>query len=443
MKARKIALSLLAAGMGAALISGAHAATDAERIKALEDQIQAMAKELAAIKSESATKKDVEDVSNQLQATTKENVVLGDMPNSIRMPGNDTSLHIYGTAEIHAINDMNATAPAGDYFANPALQPLRGSAAASNTGNTYFAAQNSRLGFETSTPTAVGALHTVVEADFYDGGSSNGLLRLRHAYGEYNGWTVGQTWSTFVDGDNAPETVDFNGPPGWPGYRDVQVRYTYAVPDLATFKVAIENAKSNSSVLPGGTTTPAPNLVLRVDKAFDNGAALSIRAVQHKDIDTATSFSATGTVFAVSGQYHLTDTITGFGQVQQGDADGGNIFNGGSNGPVVNTTTGQLLLDRDQSWNIGLNQLWNEKWRASFTYGQVSSMNDINSAFVAASGGPVGLNYKVSQWHLNGIYTPVKGLDLGAEYIYGTRQTYDGQYGDLRRIDLMAKFSFF
>jgi hypothetical protein len=293
----------------------------------------------------------------------------------------------------------------------------------------------------------VGPLHTVVEADFYDGGSSNGLLRLRHAYGEYNGWTVGQTWSTFADGDNIPETVDENGPPGWPGYRAVQVRYTYPVPDVATFKVAIENAKGNSSYLPAlsgnGAYAQAPNFVLRADKSFDNGAALSARAVLHREQDSGTGATANGSVFAISGQFHLADTLTGFGQFQQGDADTGNIFNYGANSPVVDTTTGQLLLDRDQSWNIGLNQIWNPQWRATFTYGEVTSMNGANSQYVLAAGGPGGLNSKVSQWHLNGFYTPVKGLDLGAEYIFGTRQTYDGQHGDLSRLDLIARYSFF
>ena len=40
------------------------------------------------------------------------------------------------------------------------------------------------------------------------------------------------------------------------------------------------------------------------------------------------------------------------------------------------------------------------------------------------------------------IYTPLKGVELGAEYIYGKRRTFGGDIGTLSRFDLMARYSF-
>jgi len=43
---------------------------------------------------------------------------------------------------------------------------------------------------------------------------------------------------------------------------------------------------------------------------------------------------------------------------------------------------------------------------------------------------------------MNLIYTPVKGLDLGLEFIYGQRKNFANDVGTMRRMDLMARYSF-
>ena len=52
-----------------------------------------------------------------------------------------------------------------------------------------------------------------VETDFY---GSSSVLRLRQAYGSYGGLLAGQTWSTFVDESNFPNTIDFEVADGLP-----------------------------------------------------------------------------------------------------------------------------------------------------------------------------------------------------------------------------------
>ncbi len=161
-----------------------------------------------------------------LEVKSGDAVVKGDIGGSFRLPGSETSLRIYGFAEGHAIHDLKAAGPS-DTFTDLMFQPLDGSGG--QKGKTKFTAQTSRFGFESSTPTELGAFNTKVEMDFYSYGSGNrNRLRLRHAYGEYAGFLVGQTWSTFMDLDDLPETVDFNGPIGAPFSRRTMVRYTYA-----------------------------------------------------------------------------------------------------------------------------------------------------------------------------------------------------------------------
>jgi hypothetical protein len=122
---------------------------------------------------------------------------------SFRLPGSETSIRVYGFAEANLIKDFKGTAP-GDNFSNLAEQPL----GKSDNGKTVLTGQTSRFGFETSTPMGNGAFNTKIEADFYGycGSECNrNRLRLRHAYGEYAGWLIGQTgpswtWTTCRDG---------------------------------------------------------------------------------------------------------------------------------------------------------------------------------------------------------------------------------------------------
>ena len=165
-------------------------------------------------------------------------MVLGEIGGGFRLPGSETSLRFYGYAEAHAIHDLKQPGPS-DTFTDLMFQLLDNSGG--QKGKTKFTAQTSRFGFESSTPTSIGAFNTKVEMDFYSYGSGSGSgsgsgnrnrnrnrlrlrLRLRHAYGEYAGFLVGQTWSTFMDLDDLPETVDFNGPIGAPLSRRTMIR---------------------------------------------------------------------------------------------------------------------------------------------------------------------------------------------------------------------------
>ena len=74
-------------------------------------------------------------------------------------------------------------------------------------------AKESRLFLDIRGPVEGKELQMYIETDFYGSGS---VLRLRHAYGRYGGLLAGQTWSTFVDESNFPNTIDFEIADGLP-----------------------------------------------------------------------------------------------------------------------------------------------------------------------------------------------------------------------------------
>jgi len=51
-------------------------------------------------------------------------------------------------------------------------------------------------------------------------------------------------------------------------------------------------------------------------------------------------------------------------------------------------------------------------------------------------------NRRLYELFVNAIYSPIRNVELGAEYIYGQRSTFSGQVGTLSRFDLMGRFSF-
>ncbi len=425
MKMNKLVLALLAAGLSAGVLTSAHA-DDAARIKALEDQLQILQKAIAELKSTMPTKKEVSDLTDQVELQGKEAVVLGDMPNSFRMPGSETSVRVYGFVEGDLIKDFKGTAP-GDMFTNVMEQPLNKTNP--STGKSAMTAQTSRFGFETSTPTALGPVHTQLEADFYAycGAECNrDRLRVRHAYGEYAGWLIGKTWSTFMDLDDGPETVDFNGPVGQPLSRPVQIRYTYNTPTGASFKIALENPSDGAK---------RPNLVLSASKSYDWGAAFNVRFISHEQRNGDVSKNGSG--WGIGGSYKLTDSLTVMGQYAAVDGDNDNALMMGANYP--DWSTGAMLLDKSRGYVLGLTNVFNSQWRSTLAYGSVESQINANEVY-AGLGWPG--NQSLKQWHLNFFYTPIKNVDLGAEYIGGKRTTYGGDVGDLSRLNLLGRYSF-
>jgi hypothetical protein len=421
MKINTLVLSLLAAGLSIGISTGAHAA-DADRIKLLEDQLTALQKGINELKKDTPSKKDVTDLADQMTLQGKESVVGGDIPNSFRIPNSETSLRIYGYAEANLIKDMKSTAP-GDLFTNLPEQPLKKDKP--TDGKTVMTGQTSRLGFETSTPTALGPIHTQVEGDFYAYGSDNrNRFRLRHAYGEYAGWLIGQSWSTFMDLDNGPETADFNGPIGMPSSRPVQIRYTYNIPTGPTFKAAIENPSDGAN---------SPNLVLAVSKSFDWGG-MNARFVSHEQ--RSDKLNKRGRGFGLGGSYKLIGDMTLMGQFAEVDGDNDNALMYGANYPDKSTSS--MLLDKSRGFVMGLTNVFSPQMRGTIAYGSVKSM--ASTAYIAAYG--MDGNKRLSQWHVNLFYTAVKNVDLGAELIGGKRTTFGGDIGDLSRFNLLAKYSF-
>lgn len=437
-----------------------------QRLRQEINQLKAQQPAVAPASDSAATAERIE----QLELKQKDAVVLGDIPGSFRLPGSETSLRLYGFAELNAVHEAKGDNSMNDYSTFAPYAPINGST--TRTGQSYLHARTSRIDIEASTPTPHGPLAVKVEGDFnneprtgnsavygtvgniYTQQSTNSYnFRLRHAYGQFGGLLAGQTWSTFMDVDNAPETVDFNGPIGSTFIRQPQVRYAYATKDLGTFTVAAEN--SVSYVLDStGVATPAgfsrvPDFVARWDKGFGWGA-MSLRGLSHDlrvngDIaGTNVKASRRGWGLAATALVKTREAkdFASFG-LTYGKGIGRylNYIEGASYDPATN----DILLEKALGVVVGYQYKASDSLRVNAVLGWQKNYDNAYTAFARANGldsGQFGVNRRVHQAHLGFIYNPIKNVDLGAEYVFGQRQTLSGEKGDLSRLNLSAKYNF-
>ena len=420
--------TLIGAAVAAAFASAFPAqAQTAKDFDEMRQEIKRLRDEVNALKNQAAATKPADNSGwgeriEQLEIKSKDAVVQGDIGGGFRLPGSETSIRLYGYGEAHLIHDFKAFG-GPDNSTNLSFQPLDN--AGSPKGRTKLTAETSRFGFETSTPTGVGTLNTKLEMDFYAYGSDNrNRLRVRHAYGEYAGWLIGQTWSTFMDLDNLPETVDYNGPIGSPFSRRTMIRYTYADPQARQkFTFALEDPEDQFGG--GSANEKMPQLIARFDKNFDWGA-VNARVLAHEKRSATQTKRGYG--IGVGASYKLTDKDLLMGQYTRVDGDIDQLY--GSNGYAIDTA-GAISFDKNQGLVLGYAKTFSDQLRGSVVLG----LNRGKSAQATD-------NRTLRQFHVGMIYSPLKNVELGGELILGERKTFNDEKGTMSRFDLMGRYSF-
>lgn len=450
MKAQTKVKTLIQTMMLAGIVAGASYAK-ADSVEKLEAQLKTMQAEINRLKEESAKRAapdggDTSELKAQVDEIRKKAVTAGDMPGSFRLPGSDTSMQIYGFVDFHWIKDFKATAGA-DNFSDVAELSTNSSAVKRQSKMTV---QTSRFGVQTATPISDDVFKAKLEMDFYDycGSSLNNnacnrnRLRVRHAYGEYGGFLIGQTSSLWSDGNDSPNTVDFNGPIGGTFIRLPQIRYSYDIPQIATIRASLEYAQGfGSGMTDNSIGQTRPNVVLRVDKKFSWGQ-LNARVLSssHRKVDAGQSVEKEGFGYGIGGSFKLSsaDTITAQYNVVEGDYNW--EYMNPANGLVYSSSKKTIYNDSSKGYMVGWEHVFSPKWSSNIAYSAVTT--DESQDYLAAYGS--GANKKLTQYHLNTFYKPIKNVSLGVEYIGGKRETYDAtnNSASMSRIDFRARYTF-
>lgn len=418
-------------------------------------------------RAEEAKPQSTEERLDVVEVKQGDAVVKGDIPGSFRIPGTEVSLRLYGFAElnwVHAFNNDNADM---DYSTFAPYLPLEDSEEAERGGRDYFTARQSRIGLEAGMPTKYGVMSVKLEGDFNNeprrGNSSvygtganivtqlatNSYgFRLRHAYGKFGGLLIGQTWSTFMDVDNLPETVDFNGPPGITSIRQPQIRYSYGTLAAGTFTAALENSVTYvyDPASPGDPVNASvsliPDVVLRWDRGFGFGA-VSVRAMTQQlrlksaTIDTSTRGfgGAASALVKTRGSDFLTVGVTA------GKGIGRYLY--WVEGAAFDAANEEIVLGTAVGGYVGYQLKASDVLRFNFAYGLTYELDSDYTELAEDLGfdaGRFGVNRIVQQAHAGFFYSPVKATDFGLEGIYGARKTLADEKGSELRLNFLARF---
>ncbi|SFM71694.1 DcaP family trimeric outer membrane transporter [Marinobacter zhejiangensis] len=354
---------------------------------------------------------------------------------AIGFEAGDTQVTIKGYGKLDLIYDLDAKL--GNAASNSAVR-LDGETGADGHFDAH--AFQTRIGLQTDTPTEAGNLKTYIEGDFW--GNGGGTLRLRHAYGEWNGVLAGQTTTNFTSFLGFTPTVDFTGQVGQPNIsRHAQLRYTYQ-----GLSVAIEDPSGLGGVTYSGVAdveakSSLPDLTLRYERAgerFSYATSVLVRQLEAYNAVSDDEDSELGYGASLAAKLRLTPTISVQGSVVYGEGVGGYLYLGPAAPAYVDPRTGQVDAITAVGGTLGMTvNAGQGSYNLAYGLGQA----DWDDAYDA---GAVGADRddKYQSFYLNYIWSPVKNVDYGVEVSHHTREVVDGRDGAATRLQMMAKYSF-
>lgn len=356
----------------------------------------------------------------------------------LRDPKTGTEVGVHGFAQFQAIYD--SVGLDNNEF-DTATIPVDGA-----PPQTKYSVNPSRIGISSHTPLGWGQINTLVALDL-NGELNEPDWRLREAYGEFiqdnqdYALLAGQTYSTALDLQSVPETVDFAGPTGYYARRQPLVRFSKLFDHKFRIDVGADTPE-NTVYLNADTSTRWPDLTL-AGTWLTNHDLLShlrfqgtIRDLQATDMVTGWSGSTTGWHVALSGKvkFPVFDENDNFKfGVLYGDGFGGQLKSGPADA-AFNPTTLELEAIGAFATYGGYQHWWMDSLRSNLVYGLVKADNP---SFIPD-------DRLKSTYYLAGnlVWNPWKNVTIGLEYLYGNRENIDGNSGDANRFIFSTKFDY-
>lgn len=430
---RALALALALAAPGMALAQDAGAGDLEARIAQLEQMVAALKSELDAQKAAAASA----PAAAPAPAPALQSTPILPAAN----PGTRFSAGGFIKFDAMLTNTSNGEIPdgsAGRLFYLPGAIPVGGA----DEGTDYDShAQFSRLWFGADTDLDGRKLKAYLEMDIFGGALGNEVatstygLTIRHAYVAWDKWLAGQTWSNFQDVAALPDAVDFIGPTeGTIFVRQAQLRYTHG-----PWSVSIENPETTftghlNGVRGNSDDNLLPDLTARWLKKGDWGHFTLAGLVRQLKNEGASSSSDTGYALSVSGRYNLgaSDDI----RYMFSGGRGLGRYLGLALGPdAMVAADGSLEALDGYGGFIAWRHVFSPALRGNLFYSHAWFDND-----TALTG--FGVTESSRSMHANLIWTLMPKLEVGAEYIHGTRTLESGAEGDLDRLHMHVKYSF-
>lgn len=356
-----------------------------------------------------------------------------DLKGFFAVPGTDTLIRIGGYAKLDAIADARA---AGDQeqFVTSSI-PV--GSAHRDVSNFTLHAKQTRFSFEARRPTTHGNLRFYLENDFF-GSNDSYQFRLRHAYGQLGNTYAGYGYSTFMDADSLPDTLDFAGP-GGAGYLLVAgIHHSFALGKGNTLTVAAEDPDTQLSAPADGVMAvdrlPDVTVTARMERDWGHlqlGAVA--RSLGYDGDDGDGRRFGGGVQLSGSASVGEQDLLL-FGALGGKGLGRYTADLTGSGMDAVVTADGRLQALSLYGGFVGYTHYWSPLWRSNLIYGQLTGGR--NAALAADA-------FRQSRYGVfNLLWSPAPSWTMGMELLYGQLEQQSGQRADTVRLQGSLQYNF-
>lgn len=291
-------------------------------------------------------------------------------------------------------------------------------------------------------PTGLGRVIVYMQANFSGDGDKYGF-QLKQAYVKVGNVTLGKARTTFADAEAMAPTVEDQGPSGQVSAKNMMVQYSS--PHYKGFSWAISGEIPTASyTLAPQTETISqrfPDIPAYVQyswgKSHDSHIRLSgiLRELSYRDLTNSQNKFVTGWGVQASAIANLVGGLNFFGHYTYGCGIAQYVNDSsGESLDLIPDGTGRLKAARSAGWTAGLQYTFSKRFFVSSAYSQARMYG------LSELGGDT---YKYGQYIVaNAFFTPWDEVQIGVEYLHGTRKNYDNQGGHANRIDVMLQYNF-
>jgi hypothetical protein len=278
--------------------------------------------------------------------------------------------------------------------------------------NSRAHARQTRMSFDTRWRADGRVVQVFVEGDFF---SADDQFRLRHAYGEVGSLLVGRTWTTFTDVTAAPATLDFEGSVSNVNRRQAQARWTQPILcDFLTLALAVEDTRFiivPPPLVPGEARSPSPDFIaqLRLERDWGKFQLAYLYRKGGFQPNGGEVLTANAWGFNFTGVVLLLESTKAYYQILFGEGIGS--YRGLPDAAPASATTDEILPLF--GWMVGVTDDWNDRFSSNFTYAE----NSLDNTSLQIPGDISETSYLAA----NLMWSPLKRVTVGAEYLYGTR----------------------
>ncbi len=384
-------------------------------------------------------------------------VTRGMMPGSFLVPGTNTSFRLRGFVRLASLFDFDPIGSTDSFVTNTIPVPEQ-------VGQNFnMSARMSRFALESWTPTNFHNwnVHTFIEGDFFNGapqaaGGGGNPFRLRHAFVDFGYFRFGQQNSVFMDGNNWPSLVDFQGPNSWVNQRQPSVRMTLPIFDRLYMASSIERPFSDITTNDlGDGVQDVPDMAAHLRYEGDVGhlqISSLMRTIGYRptggDLTRRTGGAVSGSLVfhpwailldtdpvreenpsGLTRSRILTQATWGSGVGRYLNDLAGQGFDG-----QVDPNTGAFDLVESTGWNASYEHWFNEHWLSNFTYAEVHP---------GSVAGQPGSTYDEATYFAASLWwIPVPRMSLGMEFLTGRRENIDGQGARTDRLGGLFQYNF-